>query len=90
MAVAKEKGDSSKQMVVTMKATLRITSPMATESISILVDTNTRVSGRVMFPMEEGKLSIPMKASITDPSSTIENMEREFLCKKDVSSKEIS
>lgn len=90
MAAAREKADSSKPTGVITKATSRITLQMAMENTSILVGINIRVSGRAMFPMAKAKLSILMKASIMDASSTIENTEREFLCRRDVYSKEIS
>jgi len=90
MVAVKEKEGLLKQMVVTTKVILEIMWPMAMGSISIQADINIRDSGKATFQMDEAKQSIPIRASIMDAFLTIENMEKGYLCKRDVFLKEIS
>jgi len=83
MVAVKEKEGLLKQMVVTTKVILEIMWP-------IQADINIRDSGKATFQMDEAKQSIPIRASIMDAFLTIENMEKGYLCKRDVFLKEIS
>lgn len=53
-------------MAVTMRETLRTMLLTDMESISISMDINMRVSGRIICPMGKGRLNIPMAVGIMD------------------------